>query len=157
MVRARIDQQGILPTFVLRGRGGEVFDSVDLKKKKKSLALFLLSQPASSFLAKLEDAVVDMRERGAEVVVVCPCGTDRLEELHRTHRLTSVLLADEERELFNRCLEAATDEPACALFVADRSGTVYFRCAGDGPAALPSWDDIKKAITFVESQYTTPK
>ncbi len=156
MARARIDQQGVLPSFTLRGRGGEVFDSVDLRKKK-SLALFLLSQPASSFLVKLEDAVRDLRECGAEVVVVCPCGIDRLEELHRAHRLTSVLLADEEREVFDRCLEAPADESACALFVADRSGTVYFRCAGDGPAALPSWDDIKKAVAFVESQYTVPK
>jgi len=157
MVQPRIDEQRVLPSFALRGRDGEIFDSVDLRKRKKSLALFLLSQPASSFLAKLEDAVEEMRQRGAEVVVVCPCGIDRLEELHRTHRLTSILLADEKREFFDRCLEASAEESACALFVADRSGTVYFRCAGDGPAALPSWDEIKKAIAFVESQYTTPK
>ena len=152
MARTRIDQQGAIPSFALPGRDGEVFDSVDLKKKK-SLALFLLSQPVPSFLAGLEDAVVDMRARGAEVVVVCPCGTGRLEELHRMHRLTSVVLADEQGTFFDRLLERAAGEPACALFVADRSGTVYFRCAGEDPAVLPSWEDIKAAISFVESQY----
>ncbi len=156
MARARIDQQGILPSFMLRGRGGEVFDSVDLRRKK-SLALFMLSRPSTSFLLGLEEAASDMRERGAEVVVVCPCPAEQVERLQRAHRLTSILLADEQREVFDRFVEAATDEPACALFVADRSGTVYFRCAGESPDALPSWDDIKKAISFVESQYVPPK
>jgi len=156
MARPRIDHQDVLPAFSLRRRGGEVFDTVDLRKKR-SLALFLLSQPASSFLVKLEDAVADMRAHGAEVVVVCPCGIGRLEELHRAHRLTSVVLADEQGAVFERLIERSAGESACALFVADRSGTVYFRCAGDGPAALPPWDEIKKAIAFVESQYTTPE
>ncbi len=156
MARARIDQQGVLPPFMLRGRGGKVFDSVDLRKKK-SLVLFMLARPSASFLLGMEEAVADMRDRGAEVVVVCPCPAEHVEQLHRSHRLTSILLADEQGSVFDRFVEAAAGEPACALFVADRSGTVYFRCAGEGSDALPSWDDIKKAITFVESQYTIPK
>ena len=153
MARVRIDQQEVLPSFSLPGRDSEVFDSVDLRKKK-SLVLFLFSHPVGSFLMRLEDAVGNMRERGAEVVVICSCGPERLKELHRAHRLTSVVLADEDRRVFDRCIEATLDENVCALFVADRSGTVYFRCAGEGPDALPSWADIKNAITFVESQYT---
>jgi len=152
MARVRIDQQEVLPSFSLPRRDSEVFDSVDLRKKK-SLALFFLSHPVDSFLMRLEEAVVDMRARGAEVVVVCPCGTERLKELHSVHRLTSVVLADEDRRVFDHCIEAASDENVCALFVADRSGTVYFCCAGEGPDALPSLEEIKNAITFVESQY----
>jgi peroxiredoxin len=155
MARIRIGHQEVLAPFVLPRRGGGTFDSVELRKKK-SLALFFLSHPAPSFLVGLEDAAPQMRRQGAEVVVVCPCGAGVLEELHRKHRLTVPFLADEERRFFDRCVEAGAQESVCGLVVTDRTGTVYFSCAGAPPNALPPWEEINKAIAFVESQYARP-
>ncbi len=151
MAKSLLTPHRPIPSFSLPGRGEEIFDTADIRRKDH-LVLFFLTEPHKAFLASLDEACGRLREKRAAVVVVVACAPEKLAAICQEHRLLFVLLADPDRQVTGRYLDIAAGEEAAALFVADRFGALFFQYVAPDVSALPSCQDIEASLAFIESQ-----
>lgn len=151
MARSKFDDRTLIPLFHLPTRGGEMFDSQDLKRKR-NVVLFFLTRPQPEFFTMIEGALARLREQNAEPVVVWTAPLSGVEAAYRRNRLTFAILSDEKREVFSRFLAAGEGEDVAALFITDRFGDIFFQYLAASSDGLPSFEEIVKSLMFIESQ-----
>lgn len=152
MAESRLDSYKTIPYFHLRGKGSLDFDSSSLKRNK-NLLLFFMTSISADYLFKLEEVGSDIKAQDTEIAVVCPVPLKEIEELHAKYRLTFSLLSDQSREVFSKFIKAGGSESVAALFIADKSGLLFFQHITSSPEDLPPFEDIVKSLIFVESQH----
>lgn len=129
-----------------------MFDISDLRRKRH-LALFFLSAPSSPLFISIEEHACRIREKNTQVAVVCRVSLREVEDIYRTHRLTFDIFPDEECAVSSKFIKAEKGEEVAALFLADKSGVVFFQHVVRRFQNLPPLSDILKALSFMESPY----
>jgi peroxiredoxin len=151
MAKSLVPERSIMPFFRLQTKDGDVFDPSSYRRRK-NLVLFLVTQTDRDFLMRLDQAAADLRERNAVIAVICPACCEVVAALHQAHRLSFVVLSDENREVLRRFIASGEAETFAALFIADRYGDIFFEYLAPTARELPPFEDIVKSLEFIESQ-----
>ncbi len=151
MARSLLQDRCVIPSFSLAGREGKVFDSYELRRRR-NLALFLLSDPLTDLLLRIDEAHEALRSQNAEVVVVCPRCAEEVEKIHLKNRISFRVLSDPDGRVIDKFVARGPGESFAALFITDKFGDLFFQYLAGSPQELPTLEEVGRALMFIESQ-----
>ncbi len=131
---------GPLPAFELPAAGGGRVRSWDFKGRTALVVWLAGAGVSDAALGEVADREPEIRQEGAELVIILQAPLDKAEGLRERARLRGPILADPDGRIHAR-FEA--EQPT--LLVADRDGTIYWRAPVDGERP-----DLDEALSWLE-------
>lgn len=146
----------LISDLELPGQNSETVRLRDYRRRRNVVLYFMERADCADCrekLAGLASSYGDLVFEDAEVVVVVAGAVTEIVDVKRRLGLSCPVLSDEAGEAFRRY--GATDDrgrPRAAVFVADRFGEVYEAAVAGDRHELPSWEDVKSWLTFIQIQ-----